>query len=288
MVSLILAQRYKPATLLLIEEFANAKKISASKDLGDRFVEVRAFTSKKSALKFAASANPDRLFIDSDIGLKRHLQLLILKGWRPKCSIEIYEEGIGTYRTDLMSSRIGAYFRKSVGAASFFGDSVFTNKVHIFDVGSYQKALPHLAKKAIPLPHFLADWLEMNEATLSRIFCVEKKLPLGDGSRAALLFLSDWGLDSCVLAGLRGQTNVYIKPHPHIAIERINQLMDEFPDFLWMPSEAPAELVIVKISRHHHELNVIHTGSSAAHYLRDRPRIRFELHSRYAELNSAK
>ena len=80
------------------------------------------------AIKLAAKNNTNKLYIDSDVGLQHFIALLRFKILRSPSTINVFEEGYGTYYLESYN-RFTKYIAKCLGIASGFGVCKFTKNI---------------------------------------------------------------------------------------------------------------------------------------------------------------
>lgn len=267
MIAMIISKNYPPSSIYIISEFNSATEVAKSEPLLDYFQEVKMFNSRQKAIIFACKKKPDKVFIDSDVGLKTYIQLCLFKLKRPKSEIHVYEEGIGTYRTDLIPSIPKKILHKAIGAACYFGDSIAVKKIHVFDVKKHAQIIPHLKKKTLSIPQSMSTFIEDNEKTILNIFCPKFKLEPTTDSRDAYIYLSDWDIEEKEITTLIKKKNIFIKPHPHKKEIELEPYRRIIPSAQWIPGSIPAEVILLMLSKKYTCVFVKHKKSSSIHYM---------------------
>ncbi len=88
--------------LIVVDAFKNSEKVTANLgEYGKRWGKAAFVDTHGQAYKYASGAGYSKLFIDSDVGLRKYLQLVLIKALNTDIVIAVYEEGLGTYRNDL-------------------------------------------------------------------------------------------------------------------------------------------------------------------------------------------
>lgn len=213
----------------------------------------------KDALPIAKRLNADNLFLDSDVGVRRHLTLLEMKSSNHSLDIHVYEEGVGTYRTDLYSGLRRAFLSKA-GVGTFFGGCKNTSSIYVCDPIHYCAQFPNANPDnvhRINMPPY--EFSQRNLDELSKLFAFE--LPCIQRPDQCNLYLSSWEID---YEFLRKFTSIegdnFIKLHPHIRAVKHNL------DCKTLGACPPAELAFVHLKAAYKNVNVFSHYSSAAHY----------------------
>ena len=266
LVSMILSAEFNPAQLFVVESFSNSLEIAKSNELRKYFTQTKHFLTRADAIKAARHANPKSVFIDSDIGLKTQFALAHLKLRAPTCSIFVYEEGIGTYRTDIIKSKLKRAIYRATGTACRFGESVLTERIFVFSKEAYLKSNPHLKRKVRKIENPLSNFIRQYQTDLLNLFSPGFSLPEKENDDA-YIYLSDWKLSPPAHPPIK--CDIYIKPHPHISKEEIETRAKNSPDIHWLPGSIPAEIIIELLSKRYNHVIINHNNSSAAHYMKN-------------------
>lgn len=262
MVALILAKPEEDS-LYLVDWFSDAGRIAASPVLNRRFKEVKLFHSRAAAMIEAARKRADQVFIDSDIGFKTYLCMMFLKVFG--CGlIGVYEEGVGTYRKDLIIGWRKFIFRMLRGS-SYFGESFLVGKIFVFDLHRYQELFPSSSSKAVELPVSLQHWCEKNCMLLADIFLSDLEFNTPESSLVRI-YLTDWSVDFNLIECLAQKGELYVKPHPHIKEIDLIDYKKSNPNVKWVPASIPAELMFVLFLNSNNTVQIYHYGSSAVSY----------------------
>lgn len=261
--------------LVITDSFMNSSDIyeRAKVSLTAVFNQIK-YQTIPAAYDEVGKQNYSRLFIDSDVGMRRLAQLMFLKVRRPKTRIYVYEEGIGTYRGDLYSSHrraIVSFF----GAGTHFGGCILTAGIYLFKPELYQqrfKRRPEIIKRIkLSIPELIRKF----DDELSFLFSLgdlEDQLHNSKSEPGCILYLSSWDVDHDVLRQLAAQKGPKIfKPHPHV-----REPPAPIPaNFLIVDGSLPAEILIPRLLIKFGSVRIFHHGSSVASYI-DLPNVEFQ------------
>lgn len=267
MVAMIISKSYLNASLYIVSEFISASEVSESKVLAKHFRKVFLFDTRQEALKKARKEAPRAVFIDSDIGLRRYFQLLCFKIINPHSEVHVYEEGTGTYRTNLVRSKLKKAIYRAIGAACYFGDSFTTKKIHVFDAKEHRKKLPHLKQKQIQIFKSISDFVGEYESEILTIFCKGFNFEAIGSSGDAYIYMSDWHVDEKEIVLITKHDNAFIKLHPHNKEAEIQSYKAIAAGANWIPGVIPAEVVLSILSKRYDRVFVRHKNSSAVKYM---------------------
>lgn len=219
------------------------------------------------AFAFVRAQQPQILFIDSDVGVRKYLMLRRLRRDVRGLSIHVYEEGIGTYRTDLYTGA-RKHLLSAFGIGVHFGGSRLTEAIHLCDPAAYVRAFPHMAHKAIAIETSPSALVRQYRPQMTQIFNPEGQVR--PGSSHCNVYLTGWQIDHAFVHNLADSgADLLIKPHPHIkdrpAFDRARIL----------PNGAPAEIILMDLAESYASVCVYHHGTSAERYV-EHERIRFQ------------
>jgi len=265
MICMILNKNHADNHLYIADHFHNSQKIAESKELKIFFKKIIWFKTRHDALHAAANENPNNVYIDSDVGLKNLIEICKIKILSNNTEINVYEEGIGTYRVDLISSKIKKFLFTTIGAGCYFGGAFLTKKIHIFNPDLYKKNFPFLSKKAVGIEGDLAHWVAENKSELIKIFCPDFKIKNPKEAHMANLYLSDWNLDIEFIKEISLLGQLFVKPHPHVSEDALDQIPKNKTIEL-IPNSLPAEIVIILLLEKFDNVRVFHKNSSCITY----------------------
>lgn len=268
MVALSIAQQdefdSKPV-FVIIDAFNGARKVADT--LSSEFAKLQApeyFSSRSSALSFLKKRKFDNLFIDSDIGLKNFLTLTSFKLCNPNISIHVFEEGAGTYRTDLYSGVKKTLF-SLIGIGVFFGACRFVTSIYVYQDEEYAKKIPAAGFKARKIKNSLAQFLMTNSAALKRLFAFDGVKPNSTDATCCTLYLSNWNTDKEFMDYFhKFEGDLFIKLHPHI---RTDVAMDGIHS---IDARVPAELLLIELIKNYNSVRVYDHNSSVRRYIKNK------------------
>lgn len=219
------------------------------------------FTSRQAALSFLKKEKFDHLFVDSDVGLKNFLMLASQKLANHRILIHVYEEGLGTYRTDLYRGLKKNIFDR-FGIGTFFGSCRFVTDVYVFNTREYIDNIPSNAYKAREINESLSNFMMLNLNALKRLFgFAGVNQELKNNSNCSI-YLTSWGKDKKFLEYLKQlNEDIFIKPHPHL------KNYTEFYDFRVIEAGVPAELIIIDLMDSYGFVRVFDHQSSIRRYV---------------------
>lgn len=265
MVALCIARQVKLETkpvFVIIDTFCGASQVAERLSCDfDQLQTPVYFDSRQAALSFLKKQKFDHLFIDSDVGLRNFLTLASFKLAYPKISIHVYEEGLGTYRTDLYSG-----FKKKIfvmfGIGAFFGACRFVTSVYVYRTQEYIDNIPSNGFKVREIQGGLLQFLVSNRDALKRVFGFNGIKPISPDVSRCSIYLSSWRIDADFLSyfqGLKG--DLFMKPHPHI------RSYDEINGIKVIGANIPAELVLTDLMKVYDSVVVFDHNSSVRRYI---------------------
>lgn len=266
MISMIISEQFADADLVLVDDFEGVHEILLSEDLRRYFKNVSISRSRQAAIIEMAGRDYTRVFIDSDVGLHTHLALFLCKLRSPALKFSVYEEGIGTYRNDLVTGIAKGLLYRFLGAGRYFGASAFVSEIYCFQPARYVAVFPRNGRSVRGIDTCFVDWLFANQRKLLRIFPGLEEFSLS-GTERIFLYLTNWELNPTVIESLGLNGNLLVKPHPHLKYDVVKNATFRLPDITLVPGGVPAEVLIVYLLGFTNELFVLHSGSSVAHYL---------------------
>lgn len=259
---------------LVVDNFAGAK--SVYEELAGRAggnCRVYYFSDESDAYEFALAQKYQKLFVDSDVGFRKNATLVKMAVLSPLTVLAVYEEGLGSYRTDLYEGA-RKQFLQMMGCGVFFGGNWRTKEIYLFEP---QSCTTPIKAQKIKILKTLSELLSQEWDFLCSIFgadeFVESIRPSGSSSKECVIYLTSWTIEEQRIAGLCANgKKVIVKPHPHIKKTGFLSLRS---DLSLAPASIPAEIVIMSASRTFERVTVLHHGSSVDRYL-DIPNVDFE------------
>ncbi|MDQ0349001.1 hypothetical protein [Ancylobacter vacuolatus] len=249
--------------MIMIGSFTNGEVICdrfTALSISPGWKSARYFPSFRLASRYAAALEGDELFIGGDAGLKHCLYLLFFKLLSRNTRINVYEEGVGTYRKDLYSSRKRAVIALT-GAGTHLGNSVLTSNVYVLRPDAYLSALPGMERKVRQIVHSPVDVIRRHLASLCALFSYPPLTGADRKSACCILYLSSWSQDEAFIKTLTDSSDdVYLKPHPHFKGDLGHG------SFHVLTGAPPAELILVNLLDIYDRVTVFHHGSSTELY----------------------
>ena len=256
--------------LLVVNGFFDAQKIAERLNIKqDKWRSVTFFCSTSRALRHCRRQGYDSVLIDSDVGFRKNTDLIKLKLFSPKTILAVYEEGVGTYRSDLyggLKKKIMSIF----GIGTYFGGNWLTEKVYLFAPNEYRTIFGKTSSELIGLKYTISELVIKYETAFEDLFGtneLKSKLVLLREIRSenCVIYLSNWSIDADIVNSCKKSRSCsIIKPHPHI--KKIPLALSTQFDLVVSPS-VPAEILITMASRVFKEVYVSHHGSSVVRYI---------------------
>ncbi|WP_428031358.1 hypothetical protein [Ancylobacter sp.] len=249
--------------MVIIGTFKNAEAVCHrfnALPIGPGWQSARYFRSFPRASRYIASLKGDDLFIDADVGIRKYLYLILFKLLSRKTRLNVYEEGLGTYRKDLYSGVRQAAIAVT-GAGIHYGNCVLTSNIHVLKPDLYLSAFPRMEGKIRRIVHSPIEIIRRHLAALCQLFSYS---PLTDADRrsaSCILYLSSWSQDEVFIKTLTDSSDdVYLKPHPHFRGDL------RHCSFRVIAGGPPAELILVNLLDIYDLITVFHHGSSVTWY----------------------
>lgn len=250
--------------ILVVDAFASAEDVARRLRKYPGYGSVVFCEDHRKAYRIAQSRHYHHLYIDTDVGLYKYAQLAFIKALYREKIINVYEEGVGTYRNDLYRGA-RKYFLDLIGAGTYFGGCSLISKIYAYKLEEYNVKLnaPHNRVEEITKP--LEQFIFENSAILNDVFNVgelEKVITSSMCYEECHVYLSGWNIDYSIMGELERLPGLKLfKPHPHIKNARKNE------GFLSVPAYIPAEILFVNLLEKFKKINVYHHGTSASRYI---------------------
>lgn len=252
--------------ILIVNDFAGAESVHESmKSLCGKNCRVFCFPNETLAYQFANAAGYARLFIDSDVGFRKSLTLSKMFLTARATQIAVYEEGLGSYRSDLYSG-LKKRFLKGIGCGVFFGGNWRTREIYLYQP---EQCRTEISAEKIKIRTSISTLLSKEWDILAAIFgasgYIQHISRHALASRECVIYLTSWTIDLDKVATMvpPGRA-VIVKPHPHI--KKIDS--ENWPaQFDVAPGLIPAEMIISAAARVFDHVTVLHHGSSVDRYL---------------------
>jgi len=247
-------------TFLMTDSFTGARQLyhKLKMDIG---LNIYFFDNAKLSYEWLIknSKNGDYLFINSDYGVLQTYWLYYLR----KRNIYVYEEGVGTYRMDLMnkSSVIKSVLR-FLGFKSYFGGGRFTKGIYVYDINKYLVSKPNFSKL---VKDFRMDFLShLKEFKYKYLLNSDKDKISKLNKKKVYLYLTSWKYNNKIIDLIPNDYIKVIKPHPHVNSLDLSKL-DSFD--VVFGGEGMVEFLIYDLLQITSELVIAHESSSALLYL---------------------
>lgn len=253
-------------TCLIVDNFYQAEAFFESIKCNSYWYDVLFFNSSFDAyiwLKMNVK-NGDNLFIDSDYGLKKNLWLSRIKSK----NIYVYEEGIGSYRNDLLKTGSRCEFVKFVlkllGVKEYMGGGPFTKGIIIYDVEKHKRLIKGFRKKRINFEnsfqrHLTSESVQNSFKDISTNLIIDNLV-----SKNVFMYLTDFKYNNSVDL-LITQYSSYVKilkPHPNI-----KDVVNKNHFDVMIDNSVLIEFFIMQIIKRANKLILVHENSSAVQYL---------------------
>lgn len=254
--------------LIVIDSFFGAQDVAErinNSELG--WKNVLFFSKAEEGIRYCTNKGFDSVFLHADLGVKKYFQLLLLKVVKRGVRIAVYEEGLGSYRTDLYSGLKKAVL-KFFGIGVFFGDCFLTDDVYLYSPVEYLEKIKPKKNKTIKIKKSISNLILDHQKNFSYIFQISELNSLFEcvADRSfCVIYLTGWIWEAKILEyfNIDGAYKV-LKFHPHI--KNLDKEMVEKFDVSVSPS-VPAEILITLIANIFQKVDVIHHGSSIERYL---------------------
>lgn len=250
---------------LFSESAAVAKRLYAE---NPGFAMISMVRSRVAAVVSLAANGVDRIFLDSDVGIKTPLAMRVARLIQPRVRFSLYEEGTGLI--EIPPEDAPGRVSQTLGAIMAFGESPLTEEVWTYHPAAVKRRLPDM--KTLGISQTLSEFVRTNRDLLIRVFWPSYAADVGAWpDSSCCLYLSSWEVHPQAYNYLaRSAAFTIWKLHPHIqdplaVPEHVDQVI---------PSGVPAELLIMEMARTFDSVEVLHHGSSTEMYMRP-PNVRF-------------
>ena len=265
MISLSLIRQlnlFNNAQLKIIDYFAGAEGVSkgfSGLDWEYSCVKVSLFDSHRAAYLDCIKDKTEQLYIDSDASFQRHLDLITMKAFRPRIKINVFEDGVGSYRTDLYVGAKKKIF-DVLGIGTFLGGSPFTDSIFIYEDEKYGNIFPSVKCNVNKIEEPLFETISRLEPDIHRIFSYKPSLKREN--ETCIVYLSSHHVDTAFVDSLKGAGgDVFVKLHPRI------KKFENIPGIEFLDTNVPAEIILRDLSVAYKYVEVYHHGSSAEQYV---------------------
>lgn len=252
------------ADLYITETFykaAETAELIKLHDLGWR--NIYFIKNSLKAFQACSNVNYSTIYIDSDVGMRKYFSFLIHFLKYRKININVYEEGLGTYRNDFYKPLAARIF-KLLGIGIHFGGCIFTRKIHVYSKKDYSLKFPKINSEQIRTP--LQEYIGINKHLFNKIFPDFDPQPTSEpNKKEAILYLASWIWSKEFVEQLKqSKQTIIIKIHPHQ--EPPKELLAS-SKFIIPPPNIPAEILITKLADSYRTVHIYHHNSSVARYI---------------------
>lgn len=249
--------------LKIIDYFSGAQRVFERLSAIDWYysnLEVSFFKSHRRAYLDSIKDETSHLYIDSDASFQRHLDLISIKLLRPTMTVNVFEDGVGSYRTDLYSGLKKKVF-DLFGVPTFLGGSIFTKKIFVYDQERYRNTFPDAKCDVVKIAEPLLATIARLENGLHQAFSYEPDIR--PKSRKCIVYLSNHNIDLAFIEGLRSpDRDVFVKLHPRI------KNFSNVRGVRYLENHVPAEIILRCLTTKYDEIEIQHHGSSVEQYLK--------------------
>lgn len=222
-------------------------------------VEVTFFPSHRRAYADSVKDGTTHLYLDSDTSFQRHLDLIALKIARPNMDIRVFEDGVGSYRTDLYHGKKKRIF-EALGLSTYLGGSPFTNAVFVYEKSRYSKLFPQIRATVIQIEEPLRQTIARLSNDLNYVFGHHHNYLKSD--QKCIVYLSSWEVDYDFIESMNNlEGSCFIKLHPHI------KSFSSIAGVTELNSRVPAEIILFDLANNFSSVDVFHHGSSVEQYV---------------------
>lgn len=257
------------ARLVVVPNFAGADGAVARLSRHETgFERVGSAPNRFAAILSLGAEDVERVFVDSDVGLKTPIAMGLLRLLRPRVRFSLYEEGVSLIEPEPADRPHPLYVR--LGAVKDLGESRSVDEVWTYTPDAVRVRLPSKALHRIDAA--LGDFVRAERQLLHAVFWDGFEFDTyGWGGTLCRIYLSSWRVDHDAMAYLtRSHGYRIFKPHPHIRHDvALPYQLDQV-----LAASIPAELVIVALAKVFATVEVMHHGSSVATYVQA-PNVRY-------------
>jgi hypothetical protein len=226
----------------------------------DGYADVLQARSRVSAILALVSRGVERVFLDSDVGLRTPFAMWMSRTLGSSVRFSLYEEGTSLVEP-LPEQRPNRFYR-TLGATSALGEGALTEEVWTYAAEAVKKRLPARTVRSIDMS--LTDFVRSERDLLIDVFWPSFAADSSQWSGArCCVYLSSWNVEPSAFAYLaRTKAFTVCKFHPHIGATAVPTGVDQVID-----AAVPAELLILELARVFDSVEVLHQGSATAGYV---------------------
>lgn len=251
---------------LIVDVFYKADDFFNNIENQNYWNEVLFFSNSYDAYKWLKKKTDyeDYLYIDSDYGLKKTIWLSRIN----TKNIFVYEEGIGSYRNDLItashSNFLLIFLLKFIGIKQHLGGGRYTKGIIVYDLEKHELKIPEYKKIRKSFKREFTQHLSFIKNHF--LYQAESFTDILESikSKNILFYLTSWeyNTDVDIIMTQYPDHVKIIKPHPHIKTKYTQANFDYI-----LSNDVFVELFIINAIEVCSEVIVLHENSSAMQYL---------------------
>lgn len=256
--------------LFIANTFHDAKGVSERLKISFPHINVFLFCDYQSAISHVPKRNYSHLFLHWDVGFRTQRILRHIKRLNPRLSISVFEEGVGTYRSDIYHFAKRKIFQL-LNYPINVGGSIYTDRIFVHNVYEYNKNSVSTPKIVAKINRSVSESISYRWNNYIAIFDSDRFIENieYDIDIECSIYMSGWNYNPRIPEKyFRDDHLNIIKLHPHCSYS------EDFRKYRSVPANIPAELLIQHASHRCKIVNVIHHGSSSTRYI-NAPNIRF-------------
>jgi hypothetical protein len=261
---------HEEVTIIFCENFNDSKRVERRFKKACRgSIHSYLCKSRLHAINFAASKGYDCLYLDSDVGVQHYIALLGFKLRSPSCSVNVFEEGLGTYNEDSYTG-VKEVILKALGVGGNFGGNVFVSRIFLYDPDEYIAKFYQQRKKVILIKTSIWNSIDINRKRLKKTFNIITPSDSANRMKVCYIYMTAHHVDYDFLTQFKkNDGQLFIKYHPHL----YNSLEVEGVQVL--NSSAPIEYIIYEFLSKYDNVVLYDHHSAARRYVLD-PRVSFK------------
>lgn len=254
------------AKILMVDSFCGAEEVARRfPTFASRWGAVSIFRTHREVYAHILTRDYQVLFIDSDVGLRKYLTLASLRLRRRKLIVNVYEEGLGTYRTDLYSRTKGTIL-KALGIGTYFGGCGFTSNLFLYSPCEYLLVVRPKKDKLIKIEKTLSDFIRENLDILNSLFVGGAPLlppDIARDLRQCSVYMTNWEIDNGFLGRFGNFPGLkLLKPHPHLKSRITSGAL------IIVSGTLPAEILVSELAQKFDMVTIYHHGTSTERYIK--------------------
>lgn len=257
-----------PKELIIIDTFFGADKLASKLiKFNEKWQTTIFLKDHAQAFEYCRNRRYKKLFIDSDVGFQKNIDLIKLKIFSINTKISVYEEGMGSYRNEMYHG-IKKKILPMLGCSIYFGNNWLTKEIYLFKPDFYYQIVPHTRVKAqkiiINIPQLLQKYAHKFDI-LFDVIELRSKLLKAHSKKSCTIYLSSWSWDTEKMKrAVNCDDYRIVKFHPHV--KSPPSTVDEDFDLTVSPG-IPAEILLLIASQIFDFIHIFHHGSSVDRYI---------------------